>query len=58
MWHWAESMKPGTIVIWRASNLCVLLPMSGLISELLPTAANRPALTANASAFGAWESTV
>ena len=51
-------MKPGTIVICRASNVCVPLPISPLISALLPTAVNRPALTANASAFGIRESTV
>ncbi len=35
-----------------------LLAEQALISALLPTAVNRPAFTANASAFGALESTV
>src|ERR1035441_3324389 len=45
-------MKPGTIAIWRASYVCVPLAISARMSELLPTAKNRPRLTANASAFG------
>ena len=46
-------MNPGTTVICLASNVWVPLPMSAFISAVLPTAVNRPALTANASAFGA-----
>src|SRR5215831_2463778 len=43
-------MNPGTIVICLASKTCVRLPISDLISSVLPTATNRPALTANACA--------
>ena len=52
------SMKPGVTVIPAASSTSVPGPIRLRTSSVRPTAANRPARTANASARGSASSTV
>jgi hypothetical protein len=51
-------MNPGTTAIPLASNVCVFLPASPVMSFVEPTAVKRPLVTANASARSARESMV